>query len=260
MSSDIAGKTAIVTGASRGIGKAIALELARRGVNLAICARTKHVDPTLPGTIGQTAEEITAVGVRVLAMRVDIGDDDDIRTMVTRTRDEFGTLDILVNNAAYIPEGGFLDSTIDELDLAYRLNVRAAYLATQLVAPAMIRTGGGVIFNITSGASRLSPVPQGTSGAAPAMNWRPHPGYGITKAALDRATNALALELYEQNVAVIAVNPGFTVTERVKMLMPDRQNSGNRPEDTALVIAKLARNPMKYTGQILNTSDVRSTL
>ena len=255
MTRPLEGKVAAVTGSSRGIGKAIALELAAQGSDIAICARSERSTDELPGSIGESAEMIRVLGPRALAIRMDAAKDEDLRNMIERVIAEFGRVDVLVNNAAHFTSGdSFLDSDIDELDISHLVNVRGPYLLSLLAAKHMATAGGGTIINITSGAAR-NPAPPSESTRS---NWSGGPVYGLTKAALDRFATGIAAELMTKNVAVINVNPGFTITERLER-NPGRGmdlSRAERPETTAKAVAFLCGNPMPYTGQILNSRDV----
>jgi NAD(P)-dependent dehydrogenase (short-subunit alcohol dehydrogenase family) len=251
------GKSAIVTGGARGIGKAIALELAGAGVDVLVCARSDREDPSMPGTIGQTAREIEALGRKAVALRVDLMNDDDNRAMVDKALAEFGKIDILVNNAVYVSFASFLESPIEDLDAAFRVNVRAPYLSSKLVAPSMIANGGGAIFNISSGAAR-HPVSGAPTPARLGMNTRPNATYGPTKAALDRYTTGLAPELAAHNIAIVSVDPGFTNTERTRSWVDADfdMSVSQSPETTAKAIAFMAREPMAYSGQVVVARDL----
>src|SRR5882757_274225 len=253
-----AGRAAIVTGAARGIGKAVALQLAAVGMDVLACSRSERNDAELPGTIGETAKAVSALGRKGIPMRVDLPDDSDNRAMVARALEEFGRIDLLVNNAAYAAYGSLLDSPIGEFDRSFRVNARAPYLSTQLVAPSMIEHGGGVIFNITSGAAKhpraLSPA---AAAASRGMTMFPNATYGSTKAALDRCTSALAPELHKHNIAIVALNPGFTNTERTRSLaLPDFEMAGSQsPGSIGTIITFIAADPMAYTGQIIDARE-----
>ena len=246
------GKVAVVTGSSRGIGKAIALQLAEDGADIAICARSDDRDPNPLGTIERTAAEVVAKGRRALPVKLDVTNDSDIRSMVERVAREFGHIDILVNNAALMGSVApdFWEGTPDSLDAYYRTNLRAPYLLTQLVTPAMAANGGGTIVNITSGGANLPSPPK--EGRAP----RPgtvHVGYGITKAALNRWSAGVAAELMAHNIAIVCVDPGLTVVER-NLANPragvDYSNA-ERPETTARAVSFICEDAMAFTGQVI---------
>ena len=177
-------KVAIVTGASRGIGKAICIELARHGYAVVVAARsTTHKEVTpWPGTIHETAEEVNKAGGSALPVRMDLTSMDDVRNVVDVTMKEFGRIDVLVNDARYVGEGYvamFLDTSWEALDQMISTNLRAVLLLHKLCLPVMIDQGGGVIINLTTGeATRESPHMPGQGGTGL--------GYPITKAAAER--------------------------------------------------------------------------
>jgi NAD(P)-dependent dehydrogenase (short-subunit alcohol dehydrogenase family) len=250
-------RVAIVTGSSRGIGKVLALKLAAEGANVVVCARSEH-QGTVPGTIGETAAAIRAVGSRALAIKLDLAEDADIEAVVARTVTEFGRIDILVNNAVIVgPRQRFVGGDAAFLDLAYRVNVRGPYRLAQDVSEIMAAAGGGTIVNITSGAARHSPPPTGPATAAEldALD----PSYGMTKAALDRLTTAYAGELMGLNIAIVSVSPGLVITERIRQAAIRRAVDFSRaqsPEVIASAVALICRDGMKYTGRVLAAQDL----
>jgi len=198
------GRTAIVTGASRGLGRAIALALAAKGAAVAVVGRTEQVwDDRLPGTIGETVADIETAGGRAVAVRADLTVRDDVDRLVREAREALGPITILVNNAAFTapgrppkpgadthakpaksaPSGGkpgwppLLGTPLAAYRRHFEITVFASYELMQLVCPDMIDAGGGSIINITSVASRLpgdGPYPDRSGGTLP--------GYGGSKA------------------------------------------------------------------------------
>ncbi|HEU0169503.1 MAG TPA: SDR family NAD(P)-dependent oxidoreductase [Chloroflexota bacterium] len=253
----LAGKVAIVTGSSRGIGKVVALELAKDGASIVVCARSEQPGE-LPGTIGETAAAVRDLGRRALALKLDLTEDAQMQAVVDRTLQEFGRIDILVNNAVIVgPRRRFVAGDSDFLDHAYRVNVRGPYRLAQLVSPIMGGQGGGTIVNITSGAARHAapPTAPATASELDAMD----PSYGITKAALDRWANAYASELMGHNIAIVNVAPGLVITERIRAaaIRPNVDVSrAQPPEVIAKAVAFLAREGMRYTGRVLAAADV----
>lgn len=149
----LAGKVAIVTGSSRGIGKAIALELAREGADIVVAARTEVARGPLPGTIHQTAEEIRALGRHALAIKVDLTQEKDVETLINEALSQFGRIDCLVNNAGINVTGKLLDIPLRHYDLLWSINIRGIILCAKAVLPHMIARKEGNIINVSSMAS-----------------------------------------------------------------------------------------------------------
>ncbi len=243
-----AAPTALVTGASRGIGRAIALGLATAGFDLAITARTVHEgDPTasdpvtgaaLPGSLDSTASTIEALGRRAVPIRLDLLDLDALAPAVDTAIAGLGHLDVLVNNAIYVGPGGhmrYLDTEPDELARRVLGNVTAPLLLTQHVAAHMVARGRGLVFDISSAAGQLTPPhPVGEGGWALS--------YAVTKAGFHRIADMLALECGDAGVRAFNLNPGFVSTERV--LASDElafvAEKGASPEIIGRVVAWLA--------------------
>jgi NAD(P)-dependent dehydrogenase (short-subunit alcohol dehydrogenase family) len=255
------GKVALVTGSSRGIGKSIALHLARDGAAIVATARDGEASAGLPGSIAETAAEIEALGGRALPLRLDVTFDAAVKQAVERALAHFGRIDILVNNAAWVPgndypSASYLDGDVSVLDRSYAVNVRSPFVIGQLVAAAMAVRGGGLIVNISSGAARHRPPPDGP-GRASAFGSTGQE-YGASKAALDRLTTGLAHELYAQNIALVSINPGFTRTERLELnpLPGIDLSRAISPDITAKAVAFIARNPMAFTGQLITAQEL----
>ncbi len=198
------GKVAIVTGASRGIGRAIALALAGEGADVVIAARTEEETGPLPGTIHKTADEIRTVGRRALAVRTDVTKEEEVEAMVRRTIDQFGGIDILVNNAGINIPGTLVEVSTKRWDLIMGVNVRGTFLCTRAVLPKMMEQKRGSIINLSSIlGTRVF------EGGVP---------YGVTKAAIERFTSGLAEEVKGYNIAVNALCPSYTDTEGLRLL------------------------------------------
>ena len=199
------GRVAIVTGASRGIGRGCAVGLGARGATVYCTARrTSGAHPPEEGTVEAVAAEVDAVGGRGIAVACDHRDDDAVEALFDRVTKEAGRLDVLVNNAFIIPDEltsgkKFWEVPLSNWDDMVDVGTRSAYAASRLAAPLMIDQGGGLIANISS------------SGAAE-YAW--HVAYGVGKAALDRITSDTAHELRRHGVAVVSLWPGLVLTER----------------------------------------------
>ena len=202
---DLKDRVAVVTGASRGIGKGLALGLARAGAAVVCGARTVEESPGgLPGTIHATVAEIEREGGSALAVRCDIGVVSDVYAMVGAAMDRFGRVDILVNNAMAPTRGFFDETSLDMWDESMTTNVRSLFTTTKAVVPHMTVGGGGSIINVSSGA------------ADHAANASLPPGfavYSVAKAALERFSTAMAIELTPKGIAVNALRPGAVKTE-----------------------------------------------
>ncbi len=249
-------KVAVVTGSSRGIGKAIALRLASDGANVVVCARSERSTEKLPGSIVETADAILTLGRRALAIRMDVTNDREVEAMVHAVMNEFGRVDILINNAALAGLAGpgrpFLESDPQLLDRFYRTNVRAPYLISSRIGAAMANAGGGAIVNVSSRMGRLpakTPMPRRAAGEV-------NMGYGISKAALDRFSAAIAEELFGYKIAVIGVYPGLTKLERLAGHTQLDLSGAESPEVTAKAVSFLCRDPMRHTGQFFISSEV----
>ena len=192
MEISLKGKVAIVTGASRGIGKAIALEMANSGADLVVVSR-KIAD------IEKTADEIKAMGRKAIAIAAHIGKMEDITTIVTKAKETYGRIDILVNNAATNPT---MDSALDATDRAWdsvmNLNLKGLFFLSQAVARIMKEHGGGVIINVSS-----------VAGVTPDIL----PIYSISKAGVNMATKVMAQQWAPYGIRTNTLSPGQTKTK-----------------------------------------------
>ena len=149
MSGSLEGKTLFVTGASRGIGKAIALRAAKDGANVVVAAKTKEPHPKLPGTIYTAAEEIEGAGGQALPLVVDIRHEDAVEGAVDEAVQRFGRIDILVNNASAIMLAGTVDTPMKRFDLMHQVNARGTYLCAQKCVPHLKNADNPHILNIS---------------------------------------------------------------------------------------------------------------
>jgi citronellol/citronellal dehydrogenase len=246
---DLSGRVVIVTGASRGIGKGLAIGLAAHGAAVVCASRSEVAQPGgLPGTIHETARAITDAGGSAMALRCDIGDDADIHHLVDETVARFGRLDVLMNNAMSPTQALLADSTVEQWDESMRVNVRSLYVFTQAVTPHMVAAGGGSIINMSS------------HGAAHETTPFMPPGYlvySVAKAALERFTSAAAPELAPLGIAINALRPGAVKTEMTEIEFgPDADWSGwATPETVVPPVAALAtKRGDEFTGRIVDVA------
>jgi len=200
------GKVAIVTGASRGIGAEIARRFGAAGAAVAVAARTTGTGTSpLPGTIGETAEQIRAAGGTAVAIRADLSKPEDREQLVSEASRQLGQPDILVSNAAVTYFTRVTDFTARRYQLMFDVQVEAPFHLAQLVVPGMREKGRGWILNISSIAARHP--------AMPPTGWASRGGtvYGMCKAALERFSTGLAAELYDDDIAVNALSPSRVV-------------------------------------------------
>lgn len=197
------GKVAVVTGASRGIGAAIAERLAEAGAKVVVSARTLDPVDKYEGSLSETVDRIRLAGGEVLAVQADMAKPEDRRRLIDEAVAAWGPVDILVNNAAitfYMP---FTEFTDKRYRLMFEVQVRAPFELAQMVVPAMVERGAGWILNITS---RAGVHPQGPPFQQVYRDYG-FSVYGMVKAALDRFTTGLAAELYENGIAVNSLAP-----------------------------------------------------
>ncbi|OBI28829.1 SDR family NAD(P)-dependent oxidoreductase [Mycobacterium sp. E2238] len=274
MTGRLAGRAAIVTGGSRGLGRAIALALAAEGAAVAVAGRTEQVwDERLPGTIGETVAEIQAAGGRAVAIRADLTDREDIARMVGEAREALGPITILVNNAAFTAPGrppapgsepraksgkpasaaakpgwpGFVSIPLAAYRRHFEIAVFAAYELMQLVSPDMIEAGGGSIVNVTSVASRIpgdGPYPDRTGGVLP--------GYGGSKAALEHLTQCAAYDLADHHIAVNALSPSKPIlTPGLAYYARDFADTAAADEFARAAVELTLVDPAKITGRTI---------
>ena len=220
MEGTLAGKVAVVTGASRGIGEAIAYRLAMEGAHVVPSARTaKPEDHMFDGTINETADRIRDCGGQAHAIQCNLAYAEERENLIRETESIFGPVDILVSNAAityFIPVTEFSSK---RYDLMFDVQVKAPFHLAQLVLPSMIERSGGHIINISSGAA-FHPKADAEGGHGGTV-------YGMCKAALERFTTGLAQEQYQNNVSVNVISPGLVATPGVlhRHLINDQSRS-----------------------------------
>jgi NAD(P)-dependent dehydrogenase (short-subunit alcohol dehydrogenase family) len=205
MAKRLVGKVSVVTGATRGIGRGIALTLAREGADVVVAGRTAQVKGYMPGTIYSVADEVRSLGRRALAVQVDVSQEEQVKDMVKKTIDEFGKIDILVNNAGIVLAVKPLwEVTKDEWERIIAVDLTGTFLCCKYVVPHMIKQKSGKIINMGSIQGR-----QGLRGQA---------AYGACKAAIHNFTLALAKDVAEYDINVNAVGPGAVKTYLMEAL------------------------------------------
>lgn len=244
-------KVAVITGSSRGIGKAIAMAFAREGASVTVAARTERTSRFISGTIHETAAQIIAAGGRALSVATDVTDEMSVANMVQKTVDAFQRIDILVNNAATNRPAPFERLSLPVWDEILRVNLRGTVVCTRAVLPLMKQQQQGHIINISSVVS-LRPGHIPFTGIA----------YDVTKAAINRFTVGLAEELKPYRIAVNALLPDNTATEGWSYLNPSVDKSGwSTPELWAqYALAVAVRDPSVFTGRILAEEDIRGDI
>lgn len=241
---EFSGKVALVTGASRGFGKRIALELARRGADVAIAARTVEPDPTgAPGTIHDTADAVRALGRRAFPIQTDLADPEAVVRMVETTVAEFGRIDLLMNNAGIGTVGDVSETTWEDWQLIFQVNLHSQFLAIKTASSHMKAQGGGAIVNMGSYLAHATPDLRDPNPVMHASAEASGPGitpYGSTKAAIERLTLGAAADLGRHGIRVNAIAPHWTETEGLDTWFPEvDKSSWERPEDWARVVAIL---------------------
>lgn len=248
MTSNLNGKTVLITGASRGIGRAIALACARQGANIVVAAKSDEPHAKLPGTIHTVAEEIEAEGSRALALKVDVQDESQVSEVMQKAADHFGGIDCLVNNAGAIRLQGVADLPVKRYDLMQSINARAVFVCSQAALPWLRESDHGHILNLSP---PISMNPKWFASNAP---------YTVSKYGMSMLTIGMAEEFRKLPVAVNALWPRTLIaTAAIEFEVggPQLMKQGRNPEimgDAAAAI--LERPPAHTTGQCLIDDDV----
>jgi NAD(P)-dependent dehydrogenase (short-subunit alcohol dehydrogenase family) len=227
-------KVALVTGGGRGIGKAVALDYAREGATVAICARTDS-------EIEATAKEIRGLGADCFAATCDVSQEDPVSKLVEEVAKRFGKIDVLVNNAGVMTRPApVADFEVKKWDYTIAVNVRGPFLVTKAVLPHMIRQKSGSIVNVSSSIGR---------GA-----YANFAAYAVSKWGLEGFTQTLAAEVKSHHIRVNSVEPGYVATKLTGY-------SGSRPESVTDVFVFLGSDESKnVTGRMLSSSGWKSEL
>lgn len=243
----LAGRTIFITGASRGIGKSIALKAARDGANVVIAAKTAEPHPKLPGTIYTAAKEIQQAGGAALPCVVDVRDEAQVQTAVQNAVQTFGGIDIVVNNASAISLTGTAATEMKRYDLMNSINARGTFLVSKTCLPYLKKSSNPHIVNI-SPPLNLNPV------------WfKNHVAYTISKYGMSMCVLGMAEEFKQDGIAVNAVWPKTAIhTAAIEMLTgPDSSNHSRKPEIMAdAVYAVLCKDSKSLTGQFLIDEEI----
>ncbi|MEG1972094.1 MAG: 3-oxoacyl-[acyl-carrier-protein] reductase [Oscillospiraceae bacterium] len=236
------GKSALVTGGSRGIGRAICLELAKNGANVAI----NYFGSS--DAAAEVKEECEKLGVKAIAIKADVSKEDECQDLISKACDAFGRIDILVNNAGITKDNLILRMSSQDFDSVLNTNLRGAFLCLKYVSKIMLRQKSGKILNISSIV--------GISGNAGQVN------YSAAKAGIIGMTKSLAKELGSRSITVNAIAPGFIATDMTKNLPPEAISEISKniplkrmgePQDIAnAALFLLSDNSAYITGQVLN--------
>jgi citronellol/citronellal dehydrogenase len=244
MTKRLDGRVAIITGASRGIGRALALRLAEEGADIVAAAKSEASTEKLPGSIYETAAEVEKRGQRALAVKVDVRNEEEIQAMVNQTMETFGRVDILINNAGALWWKPVLETPAKRFDLLMAINVRAAYLAAYHCLPHMKAQRWGHIINM-----------------APAISTAPHPGmvaYMISKMGMAQVAIGIAEEHRADNIAANALWPVTPIeTAAVINNHLGERSQWRTPEILCdAVMAILAQEPSQCTGRQLTDEEI----
>ena len=250
MALDLKGKTLFITGASRGIGKAIALRAARDGANIVIAAKTTEAHPKLPGTIYTAAAEIESAGGKALACVVDVRSEDQIADAVKQAVAKFGGIDILVNNASAISLTGTVATPMKRYDLMHNVNTRGTFACSQACIPFLARAENPHILNLSP------PLNMETRWFAP------HVAYTMAKFGMSMCVLGMAEELKPEHIAVNALWPRTVIaTAAVQNLLggDDVMKGSRSPEimaDAAHVIFTRSSRDVANTGNFYIDDEV----
>ena len=238
------GKTAIVTGGSRGLGKAIAITLAKQGANVVVAARTTEPHPRISGTIIDTTNEINGNGGSAIAIRCDVSNDEHLTNLLSSTVDQFGGIDIVVHNAAALIPGGIRDLTSRKWDLLWNVNVRPLYVLASGAAEIMINRGGGHIINVSPGED---------TGVMNAMT-----SGGLPKQWATQLAMSFSRELASHNIAVNCLWPGGPRNTEGMRAARSVENYGHTSPDlfAEAAFTIVQKEPSTYTGRTVTDEQV----
>ncbi|MEG3586094.1 MAG: SDR family NAD(P)-dependent oxidoreductase [Actinomycetota bacterium] len=239
MAEQLRGKTIVITGASRGIGAAVAQRFAAEGADIAITARTLENHPTLPGSLNETADHCRQYGGHVEVIQADLANETSRTAIIPTAIEALGSVNILINNAAAAIYKSLETYTLKHRRLMTEINVQAPLDLTQQVLPTMINNGQGWVVNLSSASKKHPPGPPYDLGGVRGV----YGFYAATKAMLDRTTSALASELHGTGIRINTVEPKAAVLSEGadvvvgKMLKPDQIESMEAMVESILYLA-----------------------
>lgn len=260
------GQVAVITGGSRGIGRAMAIEFARAGADIVVTSRSTDTSPSkLPGTVDDTARKVQALGRKALAIQADVSKEDQVREMARRTLEEFGRVDILVNNAFWVYLAPLHKMPIDRWDKTINVNLRGAVICSQAFLPGMMERKSGRILNLSSGAADLNfsqyPKHLPEDDSRPINNPSVLIAYAVSKIGLEKLTEALAGEMLGYNIGVNALRPGLVASEGAMYGNEGIDNTDWRqPEEPARAALWMLTQPPSFTGKVLDIVDVEEMM
>ncbi len=243
---DLAGKTLFITGASRGIGLAIALRAARDGANIVIAAKSGVANPKLPGTIHTAAAAVEAAGGKALALQVDIREESQVRAAAAQAVEHFGGIDIVVNNASAIWLAGTAETPMKRYDLMHQVNTRGTFLVTQSCLPYLRQAANPHVL-------MLSPPPN-----LDPKWFAPHTAYTIAKYGMSLCVLGMSAEFAPFGIAVNALWPRTVIaTAAIGMIEGVRPEHCRKPEIVAdAAHAILTRPAHEYSGHFAIDEEV----
>ena len=243
------GKIVVITGASRGIGRALAIGFSGEGATVVVSARTlRPASGVADGSLEETVDRITGSGGKALAIPCDVRVESEIRTLVDRTLAEAGPIDILINNAAISHQSDLDSLSVEEFDMVMSVNLRGPFITCKYVVPGMMERRRGNIINLTS-RNAIWDSPEDLA-------------YAPSKAALDRFSRNLAEELKPYNIAVNALSPGLVTSYMTRNWDPSDNPRGleiSPPEEVLPATLWLAQQDGSFTGHVLLRNDFGKT-
>lgn len=243
---ELTGNVAVITGASRGIGRVIALMLAERGAGLVLMARSTEEKPSrLPGTIERTADECRERGAKVALVAGDVAKEADVDACLRATQETFGRCDVLINNAAISAVGSVESLPLRLWQRSFEVNVHGPYMLTRALLPLLRAAAPSHVINVSSGAARMA--------------WAEHAAYSASKAALDRLSITTAEELKPDRVSVTSLQLELSVvTEGYVFNSPGVDTSNwEQPEIMGEAVLWIIGHGDRYTGRVITIGELR---